>query len=322
MDTRWTRMVQLVMIAGLGASLAGCNWYSMLNAKKSFKAANGLYQAQEYERAAHEYELTLADEGAFEQAPELVLAYFYLGNSYDNMYRSSRKGEPENDALLIKAVENYQLAADRIEDPRMRQLSMEYLVASYGIDKLNDPGQAEPIVRRMIELNPEETTNYFALAKLYEDSGLYDMAEETLVSARNMRPEDATVYLQLAGYYNRTGDFEQTMIALDERANREPDNPEAYYTISTYYWEKAFRDFNLTDEEKAQHVVDGLLAIDKALDLKDDYMEAMVYKNILLRMQANATRNQEEQDALIAEADALRDAADEIRKERAAGVAG
>ena len=315
-------MVQLVMIAGLGASLAGCNWYSMLNAKKSFKAANGLYQAQEYERAAHEYELTVADEGAFEQAPELVLAYFYLGNSYDNMYRSSRKGEPENDALLIKAVENYQLAADRIEDPRMKQLSMEYLVASYGIDKLNDPGQAEPIVRRMIELNPEETTNYFALAKLYEDSGLYDMAEDTLVSARNMRPEDATVYLQLAGYYNRTGDFEQTMIALDERANREPDNPEAYYTISTYYWEKAFRDFNLTDEEKAQHVVDGLLAIDKALDLKDDYMEAMVYKNILLRMQANATRNQEEQDALIAEADALRDAADEIRKERAAGVAG
>jgi len=315
-------MVQLVMIAGLGASLAGCNWYSMLNAKKSFKAANGLYQAQEYERAAHEYELTVADEGAFEQAPELVLAYFYLGNSYDNMYRSSRKGEPENDALLIKAVENYQLAADRIEDPRMRQLSMEYLVASYGIDKLNDPGQAEPIVRRMIELNPEETTNYFALAKLYEDSGLYDLAEETLVSARDMRPDDAAVYLQLAGYYNRTGDFEQTMIALDERANREPDNPEAYYTISTYYWEKAFRDFNLTDEEKAQHVVDGLLAIDKALDLKDDYMEAMVYKNILLRMQANATRNQEEQDALIAEADALRDAADEIRKERAAGVAG
>ena len=66
------------------------------------------------------------------------------------------------------------------------------------------------------------------------------------------------------------------------------------------------------------------MAIDKALDLKGDYMEAMVYKNILLRMQANATRNQEEQDALIAEADALRDAAEEIRQDRAAaaGVAG
>jgi tetratricopeptide (TPR) repeat protein len=315
-------MAQLVIVAGLGASLAGCNWYSMLNAKKSFKTANGLYQAQEYERAAVAYQETVADPAAFEEAPELVLAYFYLGNSYDNMYRPSRKGEADNDKLLIQAVEYYELAAEHIDDPRMKQLSMEYLVASYGVDKLNDPGQAEPIVRRMIELNPQETTNYFALAKLYEDSGLYDLAEETLVSARDMRPEDAAVYLQLAGYYNRQGEFEETMIALLERANREPNNPEAYYTISTYYWEKAFRDFNLTDEEKAQHVFDGLAAIDKALDLKDDYMEAMVYKNILLRMQANATRNQEEQDALIAEADELRDAADELRKERAAGVAG
>ena len=148
------------------------------------------------------------------------------------------------------------------------------------------------------------------------------MAEDTLTSARDMRPDDTAVYLQLAGYYNRQGEFEQTMIALDERATREPNNPEAYYTISTYYWEKAFRDFNLSEEEKAQYVLDGLVAIDKALDLKDDYMEAMVYKNILLRMQANATRNQEEQDALIAEADALRDAAEEIRQDRAAGVAG
>ena len=320
MDTRWTRMVQLVIIAGLGASLAGCNWYSMLNAKKSFKAANGLYQAQEYERAAEAYLETVANPGAFEQAPELVVAYFYLGNSYDNMYRPSRKGEEENDGFLTKAVEYYQLAADHIEDPRMKQLSMQYLVASYGIDKLNDPGQAEPIIRRMIEANPEETTNYFALARLYEDSGLYDMAEDTLTSAREMRPDDAAVYLQLAGYYNRQGDFEETMIALDERATREPNNPEAYYTISTYYWEKAFRDFNLSEEEKAQYVLDGLVAIDKALDLKDDYMEAMVYKNILLRMQANVTTNQEEQDALIAEADALRDAADEIRIERAAGA--
>jgi len=322
MDTRWTRMVQLVIIAGLGTSLAGCNWYSMLNAKKSFKTANGLYQAAEYERAAVAYLETVADPAVFEAAPELVVAYFYLGNSYDNMYRPSRKGERENDELLVKAVNNYQLAADHIVDPQLRQLSMEYLVASYGIDKLNDPGQAEPIVRRMIELNPQETTNYFALAKLYEDSGLYDLAEETLVSARDMRPDDAAVYLQLAGYYNRQGEFEETMIALDERAVREPNNPEAFYTISTYYWEKAFRDFNLTEEEKAQHVVDGLVAIDKALDLKDDYMEAMVYKNILLRMQANATPNIEEQDALIAEADELRNRADEIRKERAAGAAG
>ena len=321
MDTRWTRIVRLVIVVGLGTSLVGCNWYAMLQAKKTFKMANARYQAAEYELAAIQYEATIADVGAFEEAPELVVAYFYLGNSYDNLYRTTRRGERENDELLEKAIANYRLAAEKIQDPRMRQLSMQYLVASFGPDKLNDPGQAQPILASMIELAPEETTNYFALSKLYEDSGMYDRAEETLASARDIRPNDAAVYLQLAAYYNRQGEFESTMVALDERARLEPNNPEAYYTISTYYWEKAFRDFNLTDEEKAQYVLDGLLAIDQALDLKDDYMEAMVYKNILLRMQANASTNQEEQDALIAEADDLRSRAEVIQKERAAAAA-
>lgn len=321
MDSRWTRIVRLVIVVGLGTSLVGCNWYAMLQAKKTFKMANARYQAAEYELAAIQYEATIADVGAFEEAPELVVAYFYLGNSYDNLYRATRRGEPENDLLLTKAIANYRLAAAQIQDPRMRQLSMQYLVASFGPDKLNDPGQAQPILTSMIELAPDETTNYFALSKLYEDSGMYDRAEETLASARDIRPNDAAVYLQLAAYYNRQGEFENTMVALDERARLEPNNPEAYYTISTYYWEKAFRDFNLTDEEKAQYVLDGLLAIDQALDLKDDYMEAMVYKNILLRMQANASTNQEEQDALIAEADDLRSRAEVIQKERAAAAA-
>jgi tetratricopeptide (TPR) repeat protein len=309
-------------VAGLGMSLAGCSQYAMLTARKNFKEANGLYSAQEYERAASAYEETLVDPAALEAAPELAVAYFYLANSYDNLYRPTRRGEPANDDLLVKAVENYRLASERIVDnPDMQRLSLEYLVASYGADKLNDPGQAEPIVRRMIELNPDEVSNYIALSRLYEDSGQYDAAEEILVNARSVRPDDPAIYLQMAAYFNRQGDFEQTMVALEERAGIEPDNPEAYYTIATYRWEKAFRDFQITDEEKEQHVADGLVAIDRALELKDDYHEAMVYKNILLRMQANATTDQAEQDALIAQADELRDRAEELRLEQQAVAA-
>ncbi|HJO39849.1 MAG: tetratricopeptide repeat protein [Vicinamibacterales bacterium] len=320
MKTR--RIAALAVVAGLGMSLAGCSQYAMLTARKNFKEANGLYSAQEYERAASAYEETLVDPAALEAAPELAVAYFYLANSYDNLYRPTRRGEPANDDLLVKAVENYRLASERIVDnPDMQRLSLEYLVASYGADKLNDPGQAEPIVRRMIELNPDEVSNYIALSRLYEDSGQYDAAEEILVNARSVRPDDPAIYLQMAAYFNRQGDFEQTMVALEERAGIEPDNPEAYYTIATYRWEKAFRDFQITDEEKEQHVADGLVAIDRALELKDDYHEAMVYKNILLRMQANATTDQAEQDALIAQADELRDRAEELRLEQQAVAA-
>ena len=308
---------RLAIVATLSVSLVGCNYYSMLMARKNFKEANGLYTQAEYAGAAHAYELTIADSGAFEAAPELTVAYFYLGNSYDQMYRPSMRGEPENDDLLVKAVENYRLASEKIIDnPDMQQLSMEYLVATYGPDKLNNPGAAEPIIRRMIELNPNEVANHVALARLYEDAGQADEAESILRRIVELQPGDPSVYLQLAAFFNRQEMFEETIAALRNRARIEPDNPEAYYTLATYFWEKAFRDFRLNDEEQAGFVAEGIVAVDQALQLKDDYHEAMTYKNILLRMQANATTNKSAQDALIAEADELRTRAEELRLEQ------
>jgi hypothetical protein len=49
----------------------------------------------------------IAAEPNTEAAPDFLAAYFFLGNSYDNMWKPARKGEPENDALMTKAIENY-----------------------------------------------------------------------------------------------------------------------------------------------------------------------------------------------------------------------
>jgi hypothetical protein len=49
-------------------------------------------------------------------------------------------------------------------------------------------------------------------------------------------------------------------------------------------------------------------------------MEALTYKNILLRMQANTETDTAKQQALLREADKLRDRAMELRKQKAAGV--
>jgi hypothetical protein len=61
-------------------------------------------------------------------------------------------------------------------------------------------------------------------------------------------------------------------------------------------------------------------AIDKAIKIRPDYVEAIVYKNLLLRLQANLETNPARQQALIKQADQLRDQADEIRKKKATGV--
>lgn len=173
-------------------------------------------------------------------------------------------------------------------------------------------------LRRAIAANPSNLDPYFALAHLQEEQGLQDEAEATLLSARAARPDDRRAYLQLAWHYNRRGDFDRTIGALRDYADRDPQNPEGYYTIGTYYWDKVFRDFRLVTAQKWLYVEEGLAALERALMLKPDYMEALTYKNILLRMKANMEPDPGVQKQLIAEADALRNRAIELQKRRIA----
>ncbi len=300
--------------AGLAVTaLLGCGQFSGLKAKMALKDANGAYGTQDYRKAIPKYEEAISLD------PKLSQAYFYLANSYDNLWKPAKKGEAANDALLTKAIAGYKTAAEKSEDPKLKKLSLEYLVAAYR-DKMEDPSQAEPVVERMIQMEPNEPTNYFALSKIYEDAGKYEEAEATLVKARDARPKDPTVYSQLASYYNRQGQFDKTIESLEARAQIEPNNPEAYYTISTYYWDKAFRDFRLKEPEKREYVQKGIDAADRALKIKGDYMEAIVYKGLLLRLAANMEKDRGRQEQYLKEADQLRDKAKTLQKTKSAGA--
>ena len=57
-----------------------------------------------------------------------------------------------------------------------------------------------------------------------------------------------------------------------------------------------------------------------AVHLNPNYVDAMVYKNILLRQQANAETDPKKQAALIAEADTLRNKAIQMQKGAKAGA--
>lgn len=313
----------VVAMLALGSFAPGCGQVSDLQARKAYKAANQAYQTQDYKRASELYEETIKAAPDSQQAHQ---AYFFLGNSYDNLWKPSKKGEPDNDALMLKAVDNYQKAGEKLsgsndpQDKILSKRSLEFLVAAYRADKLNDPAKAEPVVQKMIQLEPGEPTNYFQLATIYEEAGAYDEAEKVLQQARQARPADPQVYLTLAAYYNRQGQFDKTIAALEERAAKEPNNPEAFYTISVYYWEKAYRDFKLTDNEKKAFVQKGTEAVDHALQIKADYVEAMVYKGLLLRLQANLEKDHDKAMALVKQAEQLSEKANALRKKKAAST--
>jgi tetratricopeptide (TPR) repeat protein len=305
---------QAVVAALFGAfsvAAAGCGQVGMLQARMALKDAHTAYQQQNYRGAVEAYERAIAAD------PTQTEAYFYLGNSYDNMYRPTRRGEAANDALLDRAVDNYKKAVELEQRPELRKLALQYLASAYGAEKLNDPAQSEPVVEQLIQMEPSDPVNYFALARIYEDSGEYALAEETLVKARDARPTEPTVYTTLAAFYNRQGNFDGAIEALQARSEREPNNPEAFYTIATYHWEKAYRDFSLSNAEKLEFVQMGLQAIDRAISLNPKYMEALVYKNLLLRVQATIETSPARQQALLKEAEQLSNQAEDIRKANA-----
>ena len=126
--------------------------------------------------------------------------------------------------------------------------------------------------------------------------------------------------MQLAGYYNRQGQFDKTIDALEQRAAADPQNPEGYYTIAVYYWDKTFRDKSLKDPEKRKYVTAGIQAADKAVKIKPDYLEAIVYKGLLLRVQATLEKDRKAQLELLKQADALRDQAKALQKKKTTGA--
>ncbi|MGV3519404.1 tetratricopeptide repeat protein [Luteitalea sp.] len=311
MSTRLT-IVRLVTIAGLSLSLTACG---KVAAQMAFKDGIGAYQQQNYRTAIEELEEAVKHE--FEYRP---YAYFYLANSHDNAFKFTRKGQAENDAHLPEAEKYYKLAFEQI-DPASREgqgaifkkRSLEYLVGLYGPEKLNAPDKAEAVGQQIVALDPKDINPYFGLAKLYEDAGRVEEAEQMLPRAREMAPGNVDVQLQLAGFYNRQGNFEKTMEAFESRIQIEPNNPEAYHTVAGYFEEKVRKDYTLKPATKAEYIKRGLEAATKAISINADYVEALVMKNLLLRQQALIEKSPAKQQELLKEATALRDRAIETR---------
>lgn len=175
-----------------------------------------------------------------------------------------------------------------------------------GKDVPRAPAAAEVALAKKIAGAPADPSAYIELSKLQEDRGALADAEATLLKARQTLPMNKDVALVLAGFYNRRQLFDRTMSMLHLAAQLDPANPQSHQTLATYYWDKAYRDKTLEPAQRGTYIREGLAATDLALAIDPDYVDALVYKSLLLRMRAELTTDSSEKTRTIAEADALR----------------
>jgi TonB family protein len=137
-----------------------------------------------------------------------------------------------------------------------------------------------------------------------------------MVAARGgpqQTPRDRTPSEQRA---SERAAFDRQAEEMERNAALKPDSAQAQHLLGTFYYEKS-RDSSLSADERRGYLARGLAAEDRALAADGDYVEALVYKNILLRTQATMETDAAVRDDLIRQADALRTRALEVQKTRA-----
>ena len=316
--------VSLFALVALGGCANLQQKWNMLKSRRAFKQANLAYANKDYNSAIDLYNTT------FELDPDpdprvLVTTQFYRGSSSHLLYKPSKFDDPENDALLEAAIKDYETAIELSRQHSAeyemlkpyQQYGMEQLAAIYR-DNLDDFEMAEKYFKALIEFDPKTPERYYALADVYErfhdpeELPLLEQAIESYKKPVDLAPSDPLAYRQVANLLNKYGRFDETMEWLGKARDVQATNPEGYYLIAVHYWDKVYRDPDLTADNKKQYIDLGMAQLDQALGIDDQYVDALIYKNLLLREQAKIEpRRKAELEAMANE---LRDRAMALRE--------
>lgn len=222
----------------------------------------------------------LAANPKFARAHEGVADAYYL---FANELKSQGAGAAaERRKYLETARTHYQHAVDLAGDVKEAPFALMSLFMIAGPEELNRPAaERESMARAAITRYPGDQLPHLQLLRIVIEGSRWTEVEGVLKATR------------------------QSTAGAPERLQR----------VGAEVQDIVFRNPKLPVDTTKILLADGVAGLDVALKQKPDFIEALVYKSILLRLQAERVeKDPARAKALIAEADKLRAKAEALRK--------
>jgi tetratricopeptide (TPR) repeat protein len=257
-----------------------------LSGCNKIKSKQETKRGNEFLKAAQYQSALAAYEEALRLDPGEKRLHKHIGIAYMGMYQPGSKHAKDLE-FAQKAIDNLkQYLAAYPEDKK----ALEYLVSMY--------------------LNTER---YDDAINFYENNLL------------KKDPKDSKAMQSLAMLYFKKGDFDNGVKWLKARQTIEGNNPEVYYLIGVQAWDRSYNFPDLDPAFRGKIIDEGLEALNKAIQMKPDYFEAVSYINLLYRekakMETDPVKKQEYTDTAnkyLQQALEMRKAAQEKAKAEAA----
>jgi tetratricopeptide (TPR) repeat protein len=260
----------------------------------------------------------------------MIEAYFYRGSSHQSMYRPG-KDTPDNKGHLDAAIADYkkvlELSGSNPQNAaKVKANALALLVGIYSEEPHKDYETARGYAEQLVKDNPNDVRNLYAMANLYEKFAHVDEAEAAYKKAAELKANDPKACGALAGFYNKPlwdgkARFEEAVTTLERCATLDPNDAGGWQKVSAFYWDKAYRDPFLDEKKKDEYAEKGLTAVNKALSVKPDYVDAIIYKGLLYRVKAAVERNPAKRMQFLDEAGQLQKQGLELKKQQDAQAA-
>jgi tetratricopeptide (TPR) repeat protein len=178
------------------------------------------------------------------------------------------------------------------------------------------------------------------------EQAIAEFKDVLTIDPNNMSAIDGigSIIFQMAGQPYDPQKFEESKTYHQKHIDLRPNDPEPYYWIGVIDWTLSFRangemraDYNRNNLRKqvkdtdplptslrgdyaskyGPMVDEGIKDLEKAIELRPDYDDAMAYLNLLYRRKADMVDSADERASLLKQADDLVDKVKEIKQKRA-----